>query len=51
MIQSILVESDFNKKVADYCKKRKSIDEKTVRLIKYKVNTVKNDLILEEVEV
>jgi hypothetical protein len=49
MIQSILVGFDFNEKVVDYCRKRKAIDEKTVRLIKYKVSVEKNDLMLEEV--
>ncbi len=50
MIQSILVGFDFDEKVIDYCKKRKAIDEKTIRLIKYKVNPEKNDLILEELD-
>ena len=49
MIQSILVGSDFDEKVVDYRKKRKAIDEKTVRLIMYKVNSERNNLILEEV--
>jgi len=49
MIQSILVGFDFDEKVIDYCKKRKAIDEKTVRLIKYKVNSEENDLVLEEI--
>lgn len=47
MIQSILIGFDFDGEVIEYCKKRKSIDEKTVRLIKYKVNSEKNNLILE----
>jgi len=51
MIQSILVGFDFNEKVVDYCKKRKAIDEKTVRLIKYKVNPTKTDLSLEEADI
>lgn len=50
MIQSILVGFDFDERVIDYCKKRKAIDEKTVRLIKYKVNPEENDLILEEID-
>jgi hypothetical protein len=49
MIQSILVGFDFNEKVLDYCKKRKAIDEKTVRLIKYRISLERNNLILEEI--
>ena len=49
MIQSVLVGFDFDDRVVDYCKKRKSIDEKTVRLIRYRINPEKNDLILEEI--
>lgn len=49
MIQSILVGFDFDARVIDYCKKRKAIDEKTVRLITYKVNPKENDLILQEI--
>lgn len=50
MIQSILVGFNFDEKVVNYCKQRKAIDEKTVRLLRYKVNSTKNDLILEEVD-
>jgi len=39
----------FDDRVVDYCKKRRSIDEKTVRLIRYRINPEKNDLILEEI--
>ncbi len=49
MIQSVLVGFDFDDRVVDYCKKRRSIDEKTVRLIRYRINPEKNDLILEEI--
>jgi hypothetical protein len=40
---------DFDERVLDYWRKRKTIEEKTVRLIKYRVNTEKTDLTLEEV--
>lgn len=49
MVQSILVGFDFDKKVIEYRSKRKTIEEKIVRLIKYKVDTQKNDIILEEI--
>lgn len=49
MIQSILIGFDFDEKVGDYCKKRKAIDEKTVRLIKYRISLEMNDLTLEEI--
>lgn len=49
MIQSILVGLDFDDKVIEYRRKRIAIEEKTVRLIKYKVNSQRNDLILEEI--
>jgi hypothetical protein len=49
MIQSILVRHDFNDKVIDQCKRRRSIDEKTVRLINYKVTPGKDDLTLQEI--
>ncbi len=51
MVQSILVGFDFDERVIDYCKRREAIDEKTVRLIKYKVSPEKNDLILEEFDI
>jgi hypothetical protein len=50
MIQSILVGFNFDERVIDYCKKRKAIDEKIVRLIEYKVNPEKNGLVLREVD-
>lgn len=49
MVQSILVGFDFDEKVIEYRRKRKIIEEKTVRLIKYEVNKSKDDLILTEV--
>jgi hypothetical protein len=49
MVQSILVGFGFDERVLEYWRKRKAIEEKTVRLIKYKVNPQKNDLVLEEI--
>jgi predicted RNA-binding protein with PUA-like domain len=49
MVQSILVGSSFDEKVIEYRDKRKEIEEKTVRLLQYHVNTDKTDLILNEV--
>ena len=43
MVQSILVAFDFQDKVLEYVGKRKSIEEKTVRLIRYRVNPEHND--------
>jgi len=48
MVQSILVGYDFDSAVLEYVKKRKLIEEKTVRLIRYRVNPQGDDLILEE---
>lgn len=50
MVQSILVGFDFDDKVLEYQKKRKMIEEKRVRLIRYKTNPQKNDLLLEEID-
>jgi len=50
MVQSILVAFDFQDKVLEYVEKRKLIEEKTVRLLKYRINKEQNDLILTEVE-
>jgi len=50
MVQSVLVGFDFQERVMEYVQKRKLIEEKTVRLLKYKVNSKQNDLILTEVE-
>jgi hypothetical protein len=49
MIQSILVGFNFDEKVLEYWRKRKTIEEKTVRLIKYRFDFQINDLILEEI--
>jgi hypothetical protein len=47
MVQSILVGFDFGEQVLKYREKRKFIEEKTVRLIKYKVE--RNNIILREI--
>ncbi len=49
MVQSILIGFDFDEKVLQYRQKRKTIEEKTVRLIKYKVDSKIKVLILEEI--
>jgi len=49
MVQSILVGFDFDKTVLNYCSKRKFIEEKSVRLIKYCVNKKNNEILLSEV--
>jgi len=50
MVQSILVGFNFQDRVLEYVQKRKFIEEKTVRLLKYRVNSEQNDLILTEVQ-
>jgi len=49
MVQSILVGFDFDERVLNYREKRKLIEEKSVRLIKYRVDRERNDILLEEV--
>jgi hypothetical protein len=49
MVQSVLVGFDFQDKVLEYVKKRKLIEEKTVRLLKYEVTSKHDDIILSEV--
>lgn len=49
MVQSILIGFDFDDKVRDYVQKRKFIEEKTVRLLQYRVNPQADDIILSEV--
>jgi hypothetical protein len=46
MVQSILVGFDFDRKVLEYRDKRKSIEEKMVRLFRYRVD--KSDIVLTE---
>ena len=41
---------DFDEKVLEYWRRRKTIEEKTVRLIKYRVNADSSDLMLEEID-
>lgn len=50
MVQSILVAFDFQDKVLEYVRKRKLIEEKSVRLLSYKVAPQHDDIILNEVE-
>jgi hypothetical protein len=50
MVQSILVGYDFHPKVLEYVRKRKLIEEKTVRLLKYHVNATQKTISLEEVK-
>ncbi len=50
MVQSILVGFDFNDKVMEYVRKRRLIEEKTVRLVRYQVIASKNDIQLTEIE-
>jgi len=50
MVQSILVGFDFQDKVLEYVQKRRLIEEKSVRLLKYKVTPKQDDIILSEVE-
>ena len=50
MVQSILVAFDFQDKVLEYVQKRRLIEEKTVRLIKYEVTPKQDEVILKEVE-
>lgn len=48
MVQSMLVGFDFQDKVLEYVQKRKLIEEKTVRLLKYRVDQEKRDITLAE---
>ncbi len=48
MVQSILVAFDFQEQALEYVRKRKVIDEKTVRLLRYRVT--QDDIDLEEIE-
>ena len=50
MVQSIVVAFEFEDKVLDYVNKRRGIEEKTVRLLKYRVTPSKNDIELTEVK-
>ncbi len=48
MVQSILVGFEFDERVFNYRDKRKIIEEKTVRLLKYKVDKEKDEVLLTE---
>jgi hypothetical protein len=50
MVQSMLVAFDFQGEVLEYVRKRKLIEEKTVRLLKYRVTEEQDDIILSEVK-
>jgi hypothetical protein len=50
MVQSMLVAFDFDDRVLEYVRKRKLIEEKSVRLLNYKVTPEQDDLILSEVK-
>jgi len=50
MVQSILVAFDFQDKVLEYVQRRKLIEEKAVRLIKYRVSKAQDDIMLSEIE-
>lgn len=48
MVQSMLVGFEFDERVLGYRDKRRVIEEKTVRLLKYRVDEGKHDIILDE---
>jgi len=50
MVQSILVAFNFTDKVLEYVQKRRFIEEKTVRLLRYEVTPKQDDIVLNEVE-
>lgn len=50
MVQSVLVAFDFQDKVLEYVRKRKLIEEKTVRLLKYRMSKERDDIALTEIE-
>ena len=50
MVQSMLVAFDFQDKVSEYVRKRRLIEEKTVRLLKYRVTAEEDDIVLTEVQ-
>jgi len=49
MVQSVLVAHEFDNDVRQYVAKRKTIEDRTVRLIRYKVNAARTDVILHEI--
>ena len=50
MVQSILVAFDFQPDALNYVQKRKKIEEKTVRLLRYRVTPDMDGITLEEIE-
>ncbi|MBI4289547.1 MAG: EVE domain-containing protein [Chloroflexi bacterium] len=48
MVQSVIVAFEFHEKVLEYVRRRKQIEEKTVRLLKYRVDHPKQDIVLDE---
>ncbi len=50
MVQSILVAFDLQDKVLEYVRRRKIIEEKTVRLLTYRVTEKRDDITLAEVK-
>jgi len=50
MVQSMLIAFDFQDKVLEYVRKRRLIEQKTVRLLKYQVTAERDDIMLAEVE-
>lgn len=50
MVQTILVAFNFDDKVKEYVRKRKLIEEKSVRLLEYRVTPEHDDIILNEVQ-
>ncbi len=49
MVQSVIVAFDFANEVIGYVSKRKSLEQKTVRLFKYSVNKKINDIEIKEI--
>lgn len=49
MVQSILVAFDFQDEVLEYVQRRRLIEEKAVRLIKYRVSEGQDDIMLSEI--
>ena len=50
MVQSMLIAFDFQDRVLEYVQKRRLIEEKTMRLLKYRVTREQDDIILTEIE-
>lgn len=50
MVQSMLVAFEFQDKVLEYVQKRRLIEQKAVRLLKYRVSKEQNNIILTEID-